>query len=152
MPLTLHKLRRFLAWPAAEQRLLLETVCWLGIARLGTVLLPFRRLAPGLGTQMLETLRVELPPEQSLRCRQIRRSIQRAAQHVPWRAVCLQQAIAAKVMLRRRGIPATLYFGVRKSAEPGGIAAHAWVRAGLIEVVASGGDGEPAFSVVAVFA
>ena len=54
-------------------------------------------------------------------------------------------------MLMHRDIPSTLYFGVRKSmngASPG-FDAHAWVRAGAIEVTSGGKPDD--FTVVAMF-
>jgi len=57
--------------------------------------------------------------------------VQAVARHLPWRFVCLPQAIAAQRMLRRRGVASTLYLGVAPDREkPDAIAAHAWLRAG----------------------
>ena len=57
----------------------------------------------------------------------------RAARHVPFRAVCLPQAIAAKAMLRRRGINSVLHFGVAKRSDQS-LDAHAWLDAAGIAV------------------
>jgi len=55
----------------------------------------------------------------------IARAVSRAARRVP-RATCLTQAIAASMMLGRRGVPATIRFGAAR--EPRGrFIAHAWV-------------------------
>jgi hypothetical protein len=44
---------------------------------------------------------------------------------------CLMQAAAAKELLSRRGIPATVYFGVAPACGDGrAINAHAWLRCG----------------------
>lgn len=43
----------------------------------------------------------------------------------PWRSTCLHHSIAACLLLRRHGVPATLRLGAR--GEAGGVAAHAWV-------------------------
>lgn len=56
------------------------------------------------------------------------------ARRAPWRAVCFPQGLAAQIMLRRRGIDSTLYYG----AAPGpkaGLSAHVWVRHGLQDVI-----------------
>jgi hypothetical protein len=50
---------------------------------------------------------------------------------LPWNSLCLSRSIAQLIMLRRRGIPAILFAGV-KSAEDSSLSAHAWVRAGDI--------------------
>jgi hypothetical protein len=69
-----------------------------------------------------------------------------AARRTPWRSLCLEQAIAAKMMLRRRGIASTMYLGV--TARP--VHAHAWVRIGDLNV--TGGSDVDRFAVVAMFA
>lgn len=58
-------------------------------------------------------------------------SLSRAANALPWNSLCLSRSIAQLIMLRRRGIPAILFAGV-KSAEDSSLSAHAWVRAGDI--------------------
>jgi hypothetical protein len=56
-------------------------------------------------------------------------SLSRALNVLPWNSLCLSRSIAQLVMLRRRGIPAVLFAGV-KSREDSSLYAHAWVRAG----------------------
>jgi hypothetical protein len=56
-------------------------------------------------------------------------SLSRAANVLPWNSLCLSRSIAKFIMLRRRGIPAVLFAGV-KSREDTSLFAHAWVRAG----------------------
>jgi len=48
------------------------------------------------------------------------------AGRVPWRAKCLEQALAAKMMLRRRKIANELYLGVKQ--EENKMLAHAWLQ------------------------
>jgi hypothetical protein len=57
------------------------------------------------------------------------RSVSRAANVVPWDSLCLSRSIAKLIMLRRRGVPAVLFAGV-KSQDDSLLYAHAWVRAG----------------------
>jgi len=57
------------------------------------------------------------------------RAVERVGSRVSFRAVCLQRALAARRMLRRRGIESTVHFGLRRKAGesgPPGLAAHAW--------------------------
>jgi hypothetical protein len=65
---------------------------------------------------------------------EISRAIARAARHVPFRAVCLQQAFAALLMLRRRGLCATIHLGLARESGTGGLTAHAWSRCGAVPV------------------
>jgi hypothetical protein len=53
-------------------------------------------------------------------------SVSRAANRLPWKSMCLSRSIAAFIMLRRRGIPAVLFAGV-KIFENYSLCAHAWV-------------------------
>jgi hypothetical protein len=77
----------------------------------------------------------------------IRWAVDTAARVLPWKPVCLPQALAGTAMLRRRRIASTLYLGV----DPGrGLDAHAWVRVGTL--IVTGGPLETRFSVVSTFA
>src|SRR6476660_2443212 len=62
----------------------------------------------------------------------VQHSILRAANALPWESLCLSQSIAEYVMLRRRGIPAVLFAGVRFSGHSS-LDAHAWVETDLID-------------------
>jgi hypothetical protein len=54
-------------------------------------------------------------------------SLSRATNVLPWNCLCLSRSMAKLIMLRRRGIPAILFAGV-KSLEDSSLSAHAWVR------------------------
>jgi Transglutaminase-like superfamily len=56
-----------------------------------------------------------------------------AARHVPFKAVCLPQAMADKIMLKRRGVNSVLHFGA-KMGQGRLIAAHARLDAAGVEV------------------
>lgn len=57
-------------------------------------------------------------------------SISRAANMLPWKSLCLSRSIAEFIMLRRRGIPAVMFAGV-KFSDDSTLHAHAWVDAHL---------------------
>jgi hypothetical protein len=48
------------------------------------------------------------------------------ARNVPWNAVCLPQAMAAKAMLARRGYSSALYVGLVPTPDPA-MKLHAWL-------------------------
>src|SRR5262245_44852747 len=56
----------------------------------------------------------------------VKLSLSRIASLLPWKTLCLSRSIAEFIMLRRRGIPAVLYMGV-KFLENSSLHAHAWV-------------------------
>lgn len=134
-----HKLRRF-AWMNARHRaFLVEAVLWLLLARLSLAVISFRRLSQRLGTFVSPTdPRVErkcssCPRERMLIAEEISRAVRQAARHVPFRAVCLPQAMAARAMLRRRGVRGVIHFGAARGVQ-NRLEAHAWVDAAGIKV------------------
>jgi hypothetical protein len=68
-----------------------------------------------------------IPVERSGDSRSVRigAMLERAAQHTCWRSMCLEKALAGRWMLRRRGIPSTMYVGMAKHG--GNFIAHAWL-------------------------
>ncbi|HEX2087349.1 MAG TPA: lasso peptide biosynthesis B2 protein [Solirubrobacteraceae bacterium] len=142
--------RRLAQLPWADRALLAEAAVLLALARLAVVLVPFRVIARRLGPRMAETPRVDaVEPE---RLRRLTWAIAAVARRTPWRSQCLEQALAAKAMLRRRGIASTLYLGVARGAAgaPRPFDAHAWLRSGTVHV--TGGAGAGRYAVVATFA
>ena len=120
-----------------------EALACLAVARAAVILVPFRVLSRRLGVRMGET---PATVETSSWSRDVAWGIGAAAKRVPWRAKCLEQAIAAKLMLRRRGVQSTLYLGVTRDP----FAAHAWLRVGDRNV--TGGQDVSRYAVVASFA
>lgn len=58
------------------------------------------------------------------------RAVNGVAARVPWRANCLNRALAAASMLRAREVPHTLSLGVRRTNLNMGLEAHAWLQVG----------------------
>jgi hypothetical protein len=107
------------------------------------VVLPFRVLARRLGVRHAET---PASATDNPGLGGIAWAIGAAARRAPWRSECLEQAIAAKAMLRRRGVASTLYLGMARDP----VGAHAWVRVGDVNV--TGGRDVARYAVVASFA
>ena len=137
---------RFFVLPAREKSQTIEAALTLFGVRVLLGVLPFRlavrllRFTPGKAGGGGRVVAAEADA--------IGRAIARAARHVPFRAVCLQQAFAALLMLRRRGLAATLHLGVAR--EPDALSAHAWCRCGAVPV--TGAEGTNRYVQVAVFA
>jgi hypothetical protein len=118
----MHRLRRFISLPVAEQVLTLEAATWLAAARVAVALFPVRWIAPWLGTLSSESVcQHQAPPPRHLR------ALRRALHNAPWTGTCLMQAIGAKLYLRRHGILSTLWLGVVTRDD---LKAHAWLRVG----------------------
>ena len=117
----------------AERTLMIEAMALLALARMWLVATPFPKVAQRLGTAHSPNDRepasmAGLSAADEATARSVGVAIDRASKNVPFRAVCIQQAVAAKMMLRRRGIPCVLHFGVAKNAATGEqMRAHAWL-------------------------
>ena len=122
------RLSKFLRHDGPGRRLLIEALAWLCWVKLLLLLVPFRWLAPRLGTPQSESPPAITPAGRDLALR-VSWAVQSVAAHVPLGFVCLPQAIAAKWMLRRRRLSSTLYLGVARPDELK-FTAHAWLRAG----------------------
>jgi hypothetical protein len=75
-------------------------------------------------------------------------AVQAWGRRVPWRAVCFQQGLATQIMLRRRGLDSTLYFGAAPNTKDG-LAAHVWVKLGDTDII--GCEEAPGYAVLAKF-
>ena len=122
-----------------RRALLAEAVTCLFAARLALIFVPFPRLARHLGSfvpptdpRVLQTKTV-VAGGQALLAEDIGWAVTRAARYLPFKAVCLPQAMAARVMLRRRGVDSVMHFGAAKGTEKP-FDAHAWLDAAGVEV------------------
>lgn len=147
----IRKLRRGLTLTAAERWLAVEAFALLAFVRVVLALLPFKRATQHLGlrpesagAQPEEDGAAVATPSILL----VRDAVRRAASVAPFRAVCLQQAFAAALMLRRRGHAVQVHFGVAKDGD-GTLAAHAW---SLCQgTLVTGGEQMPRFRPISVF-
>lgn len=138
---------RYRAEPANRRRLLWEALFALSSARLALALLRFKWVATRLGTLGGES-QTQASPAEEKAAQDIGWAVGVLAPRVPWDSRCLAQAIAAYRMLQRRGIDATVYFGVKRSHEEA-FTAHAWLRCGSCFV--TGGPGHLEYRVLTQF-
>jgi hypothetical protein len=123
-----------------ERALLAEAVAGLLAARVTIAALPFRKIAKRLGEFVppsdarIAECRAPAPADRTRTAERVGWAVTRAARHVPFRAVCLPQAMAAHAMLRRRGIASAMHFGARSGSSEKPIDAHAWLDAAGVEV------------------
>jgi hypothetical protein len=135
---TPRRLRRFFQIGGRRRALLIEAALWLAAARLALIAIPFPVLARRLGDFVPPgDLRVNGACKANERDAQLAAEIgwavTRAARTVPFRAVCLPQAMAARVMLKRRGVASVMHFGAAKGIKKP-LDMHAWLDAAGVEV------------------
>jgi hypothetical protein len=134
-----RRLRRFGQIDNRRRALLAEAVACLLAARLALIFIPFPRLARRLGAFVSPAeartcqAGTATAPVQTQLARDIGWAVTRAARYVPFKAVCLPQAMAARVMLERRGVKSVMHFGAAKGTEKP-FDAHAWLDAVGVEV------------------
>jgi len=104
---------------------LLFAEAFLSLARARIMLLfrPFNKILPVLKDDAVPTTQPDIALLELIQI-----SIARAAAKSPWRTECFEQALAARMMLKKRGIATTTYFGVLKNNDK--IEAHAWLKCG----------------------
>lgn len=133
------RLRRLGQVDNRARALLVEAAAALLVARLALVLVPFPRLAARFGTFMKPAEAAALmqrsapSPADARLAQEIGWAVTRAARYVPFKAVCLPQAMAARTMLRRRGVGSVMHFGAARGKEKP-LEAHAWLDAAGVEV------------------
>lgn len=121
--------------------LLAEAVVELAVSAAAIRLLSFQRVGRIASPPLGRARPAAKPPR-------IAWAVRAAARRVPWRTVCFQQGLATQIMLRRRGVDATLWFGASPKAATG-LAAHVWVTADGRDVI--GGEEAVGFAVLARF-
>jgi hypothetical protein len=140
-----RSLRKALGLSWADRVLLAETLVRLGLVRLTLRTLPARAVLSRLGAPQVETPRDDDQAAADL-IRRVRWAVAAASRRAPWRCKCLEQAITAKLILRSRGVPTTLYLGIAKETT---LQAHAWLRCG--SRIVTGGAGVSRFVTVGSF-
>jgi hypothetical protein len=127
---SLTSARKAIGCLAADRGLLVSALCLLSATRLGLLVLPVRMVGSVLSWLVSREPGVTRDP---LLADRVARAVTRASGVVPG-ATCLTQALAAQVLLERRGFPTRLHIGVVRD---GGQAmrGHAWVESeGMIVI------------------
>jgi Transglutaminase-like superfamily len=76
-------------------------------------------------------------------------AVRAAGRWVPFRAMCIEQGLAAQRLLRRAGIDARLHYGARSPVDGAELSAHVWVSVDGVIVI--GGEEAAKFAEVAAF-
>jgi Transglutaminase-like superfamily len=124
----MRRLAKFWSLTRREKKFLCEASIWLSLSNASVMAIAFKHIDRFLRTHWTDNIQGGIDREQEIRL--VQRSISRAANVLPWKGLCLSRSIAEFIMLRRRGIPAVMFAGVRFSGISS-LDAHAWVDAGL---------------------
>jgi hypothetical protein len=131
----LRRCRTLLTCRPQRQGLVIEAAVALVRARLLLLAVPFQRLSTGWGEllpigdpRIASHAAVVGSAADAETARAIGWAVTATANVMPFTAMCLQQAVAAREMLARRGIAAVIHYGAGRDAA-GRLVAHAWLDA-----------------------
>jgi hypothetical protein len=132
-------LHKFVQVGKRRRALLAEAVFGLLAARLALAFVSFPRLARPLGTLVVPSdprvskATTAVNPGDMRIAEDVSWAVTRAARYVPFKVMCLPQAMAGHAMLRRRGVACVMHFGAATGqAKP--FETHAWLSAAGVEV------------------
>ena len=122
----MDRLLKFWSLPRREKQFLCEAGTLLLLSNLSIKAIAFRHIDNFLHTRWKDAPR---DSDHADDIKLVKLSVSRAANLLPSKSLCLSRSIAEFIMLRRRGIPAVMYAGV-KFSENSSLSAHAWVHSG----------------------
>jgi hypothetical protein len=128
-----RRIRRLLELDRTRWPLLAEAVLLLLASRTRIFIAARRQRKPDFGRGSVSVPEAPRTPEQNHAIQTVAWAVAAASRRLPWGATCLMRAMAAKAMLRRRGIESTLHLGIRMDPEKGALA-HAWLSVGSLVV------------------
>ena len=122
------------------KKILLLLLIWplLGINRFIILFIPFRRIAPKMGQEMV-AVDVTYTKQSINRSKVIGRLIISASKRTPWQSKCFVQALTGIELMWLFKLPYTLYFGIRRGDEAKRLEAHAWLKHGDLFVTGYAG-------------
>jgi Transglutaminase-like superfamily len=119
---------------------------WLALhwSKLMILFFPFQKIAARLGYPQKETPAEELNNSDVVL---VAIGTARAVRYALYKSQCFDKSLAVMILLKRRKIPTTIYFGLKRDA--GYLQAHAWLRCG--NKIITGGLGQDEYAPVAWF-
>ena len=124
-------LRRFRRASGRELAEFAEALAALAAASAAIKLLPFKTVVRTMDYGPVDETRD--PAGDGQLADAVRLAVKRASVRLPWAIVCFPEGLAAHWMLRRRGAPSRVHYGLRQSDST--LSAHVWVTLGGAVVV-----------------
>ncbi|NDC76929.1 MAG: lasso peptide biosynthesis B2 protein [Chitinophagia bacterium] len=121
-----RRIRSYLASSSLERRLFAAAFLLTACFRIALLVMPFRRVIGWQGVPGEESPDAADPTSRPYR-EALHRALLLAARYAPGLATCYTLCLAGKWLLRRKGLPSTLYVGFRKVGD-GRYEGHAWLR------------------------
>jgi len=122
----IKKIQSFFRADRTVKILFLRAFLLSAIVKFTLVFLPFRKVMNWQGK-----INMESPDRRDDASLEFRKSLQSAMRlcdrYTFWKTECYTQALTAKIILNKKGIPGTVYIGFNKT-EKGEYKGHAWLR------------------------
>ena len=134
----MHRISRLLRLSNREKALLLQTTILLGAIRLGLSTLPFATLRKMLARLAAAGSRTEDQPGGAAGEPTVW-AVETVSRQFPAIGTCLTQALAAQVLLARRGHQSNLGIGVTRTSS-GKFVAHAWLETDGVILIGGAGQ------------
>lgn len=126
------KLQTIRNLPAATSWLFLKAVFISAVVRATLLFLPFKKVLSWLGEPNKETAQ-DTTAAYTAYAHKVKTALWLCNKYTPWKTECYVQALTARILLRRKGVPSTIYIGFRKNSD-NQYEGHAWLRTGGIIV------------------
>lgn len=122
----IRQLATFMKFKFKTKVLYLETFMFLSISKIAIVIFPFKILANILGKGRLPTTqKIEAKHPDHIA---LTNTIKKIGDCLPWSSACLDRAVAAKWMLKTRGVDSLLFLGLKNNCKDHlKLNAHAWL-------------------------
>src|ERR1700742_1491373 len=119
-----RKIKSFIALPWHVKRLFAEALFTTAYVKITLLFLPFRKVVKWLGVRKEEHT-IDKQPQNISLVKKISFAIKLCDRYAPWPTECYTRSLTAKIMLKRRHLQSTLYFGLCKD-EQNKLKGHAW--------------------------
>jgi hypothetical protein len=121
-----RKIANFVRMPWAIKCFFAEALLISAYVKATLLFLPFSRVAIWLGSN--SQLPTEMPNNLQVNIvKQIRIAIKLCDKYAPWPTECYTRSLTAKLMLKRKNLKSTLFFGFSKD-DDGQTIGHAWLK------------------------
>lgn len=128
----LRKIKSFAATPWSTKLLFAEAVVTSAYVKTTLLFLPFRKVAGWLGKPVQEPPD-KIDTEKPGLVEKVRLAVKLCDKYTPWPTECYTRSLTAKIMLKRRKVASTLFFGFSRD-NGGAMKGHAWLQSSGIIV------------------
>ena len=142
-----RKLSTFFHQPNDVKLLFARAIITSAIVKSALVFIPFSKIKHVLGNPNIES-KTECSEETAIYLRKVQTALRLCNKYTPWETECYTLALTGKILLKRKNIISTLYFGFRKNKKDE-YEGHAWLRSG--SVIISGNKNLPTYQIQSYF-